>query len=205
MAVWVKLNSIQFIEIQGKLKKYHPGDWAFVGRQTAERWEAQGLATRPNGKINIPAGAGAWVRGLAVPGCRVLEALPHVKDDGSNCLPYPKTMVWDPSLGCRTELLGVGFRLLERWQIAAPLMSYEQLACHIGMDEDRARTQVVIRDLRVPVYDTRLMFVRRCAETMELIRRWLEDDEGDERLTFLRSLYTVKPVICALPTSWVRI
>jgi hypothetical protein len=204
VAVWVKLKSIQFVERQGKLERHNPGDWVHVGRQTAERWIAQGLATRPNGKIDIPAGAGVWLRGLAVPGCQVLESLPFVEDDGSNCLPYPRTMVWNPALGCRTELLSVGFRLLERWQMAAPLLSYEQLACHIGSDEDRVRTQAVIRDLRVPVYDTRLMFIRRCAETMELVKRWLEDDEGDERLSFLRALYAVKPVICALPTSWMR-
>ena len=202
MAVWVKLKTIQFIEKQGKIVRCNPGDWAYVGRQTAERWIAQGEAWQPNGEISVPAGAGAWVRGLAVPNCRVLDTLPYIEDDGqSNALPYPRTLIWNPALKIRHELLGVGFRLLDKWQIAAPLLSYDTLACHVADEANRERTQAVIRDLRVPVYDTRLMFVRRCAETVELIDRWLSDDR-DETMAFLRALYVVKPMICALPTTW---
>ncbi len=202
MAVWVKLKSVQFIEIDGKLCKHHPGDWVYVGRQTAERWIAQGEAWRPSAEITVPSGAGVWLRGLAVPGCKTLETLAYVEDDGkSNALPYPKTLVWNPALKMRHELLGVGFRLLERWQVAAPLLSYDTLACHVGDEQDRARAEAVVRDLRVPVYDTRLVFVRRCAETVELVERWLADD-GDETLALLKAVYAVKPMICALPTSW---
>ena len=203
MVVCVKLKAIKDIEIKGEMRRCYPGDWVDVGRQTAERWIAQGEAWRPSGEITVPSGAGVWVRGLAVPGCKVLEALPYIEDDGkSNALPYPRTLVWDPVLGCRHELLGVGFRLLNRWQVAVPLLSYEVLAYHLGDDEDRVRTEAIIRDLRVPVYDTRMIFVRRCAETVELVTRWLEDGSGDERLAFSRAVYAVKPVICALPTSW---
>ena len=51
MAVWVKLKTIQHVEVQGKIKSYNPGDWVHVGRQTAERWIAQNWAWRPNGEI----------------------------------------------------------------------------------------------------------------------------------------------------------
>jgi hypothetical protein len=200
--VWVKLKAIKTIEVAGETKRLHPGDWVSVGRGLAERWVLAGEAWRPNDDLTAPPGAGVLVRGQPNPGCRVLETLPHTQ--GGDHLPYPKTLVWDPALGCRAELLGVGFRLLEKWLVAAPLYSYDQLACHVGDEDDRERTRAVVRDLRVPLYDPRMVFVRRCAETVKLMAIWNEERRRgrDERLALLRAIYQAKPVICALPVSW---
>jgi hypothetical protein len=202
VAVWVKLKSIQHIEIQGEMNHFYPGDWVEVGRQQAELWEATGEAWIPTAELTMPPGAGVLVRGTPNPGCKVLEALPHIT--GVNHLPYPRTLVWDPALGCRLELLAVGFRLLDKWQVAAPLYSYDQLACHLGDEADRERTAAVVRDLRVPVYDERLVYVRRHPETQAFMRVWNEEREAGEdgRLALLRALYRCKPVVCALPTTW---
>jgi len=96
------------------------------------------------------------------------------------------------------------FKLLQRWQVAIPLWNYETLAAQVGTEEERERTKAVIRDLRVPLRDTRLVFMRRCAQTRELTNVWREEltNSTDERLAFLRALYRIKPVICDLPASW---
>jgi hypothetical protein len=103
----------------------------------------------------------------------------------------------------RPDLFQAGFNLLARWQAAAPLWSYTELACHVGSEADREATKAVIRELRVPLYDTRVLFVRRCDDTRRLIELWLaECKRGDARLAFLRAMYQVKPVLCALPAQW---
>jgi len=68
-------------------------------------------------------------------------------------------------------------------------------------DEMRTYTQKVVRDLRVPLYDIRFMVMRRCENTRRLLEVW--EGEGEyTRLSFLRSLYRVKPLVLALPCTW---
>jgi len=119
------------------------------------------------------------------------------------CVPYAKTMIWYPQADVRLDLVSVGLRLLERWEIAVPLVSYTVLANTVGTDEDRERTEAVIRDLRVPVYDPRLVFVRKGTAGEETIMRW-QADNGNMLLAFLRALYAVKPLVCALPQEWIN-
>lgn len=125
---------------------------------------------------------------------------------GAPSLPYPQTLLWDTNTPLRTELMMVGFhRLTTGWQVAAPIWRYRRLANGIGTEEDRQRTQAVVHDLRMPVYDTGLVYVRRCPQTKALIDQWLaERKEGDsDKLAFLRALYVTKPIICALPVTWI--
>ena len=121
-------------------------------------------------------------------------------------LAFSRSLLWDGKVHLRLDLLPVGFHRLTRgWQIAAPLWKYQQLARDIGTQEARARTEEVIHDLRVPVYETGLMYIRRCTQNRRLIWLWREDCKAtgdDEKLCFMRALYQVKPTMCALPTSW---
>jgi hypothetical protein len=87
-------------------------------------------------------------------------------------LRFARTLVWDTRLAFRAELVSVGLRLLDTWDAAIPLWSYEQLAQHVGTAEARARTQAVVRDLRVPLYDTRLVFIRRNRAGEALVEAW---------------------------------
>jgi len=87
-------------------------------------------------------------------------------------LPCNFALILNGLRGFRLDLMANGFQLLERWQMAAPLWSYTELACHIGSEADRAQTKAIIRDLRVPVYDVRAVFVRKCDETAEVLRQW---------------------------------
>jgi len=100
-------------------------------------------------------------------------------------------------------MIPVGVSLLDKWQVAAPLWDYEKLACHVANEPAREATKAIIHDLRVPLYDTSLIFVKRCGDTERLIEAWDWSADGDEdRLAFLRALYEVKPLILALPITW---
>jgi hypothetical protein len=120
-------------------------------------------------------------------------------------LTYPRTLFWDTSLDLRFDLLAIAFHRLETgWQVAAPLWKYEQLASDIGSADARARTQAVIHDLRVPVYETRAVMLRRCSDTERLLEQWKAERASgdDDRLCFMRAMYVCQPALCALPVGW---
>lgn len=212
--MWVQLKSVQYIEVAGKLATYHPGDWVNVGRQQAELWVRSGLACVPseNGseQAMIAGNAGAIIVVAETDKFeraeRVLEPYKERLKilEGAPLPIFKRTMIWETSLKFRRELVPVGLNLLDKWQIAIPLCNYNTLACHIGDEEEREQTKAVIRDLRVPLYETRLMFVRQCPEIEKLLKLWQTDvkDGCNERLSFLRALYVTKPYILALPTVW---
>lgn len=102
------------------------------------------------------------------------------------------------------DLVPAGFHFLERWDAACPLWRYGVLAADLGTEAERAQTRVLIRDLRVMVYAPELLFVRRSTEGMALLGQWRQECgvDGEPRLAFLRALYQVKPLFCALPANW---
>lgn len=208
--MWIKLKSVQYISQNGRLVKHIPGEWVQVGKQTALNWIATNQAERPDmPQMNALPGCGivspdkARVQAL-FPGLDVKEGRPE--------LAFPRTLCWDPVAKLRRELLGTGFQLLDTWEVAAPLGSYETLARDIGTEAERSLTEVIIRDLRAPFYDIRVLFVKRCPTTRALLAAWADErlaaesnggQQADERLAFLRALYRVKPLVLALPVTWV--
>ena len=93
---------------------------------------------------------------------------------------------------------------LDKWDIACPLYNYDALALDEGTEEEREQTLDVIHDLRVLLYDTRLIFAKKCKQVDQLLTLWREDVNNgkNERLSFLRAIYIVKPLILALPSTW---
>ena len=214
--MYVKLLVTKSIEINGKVTTFRPGDWVDVGRQSAMVMVSRNEATIPNTeKLASLLPKDAVVHFTKdTPKARQYETrLQNMSlsvdftGSDSNLLSHSYNLIAFPSAIAHLELIPVGFRLIEKWQVAAPLGSYEEMAIHIGTEEDRDLTKEVIRDLRVPWYDTRLLFVRRCSDTKSLFEAWNAEKrklngKTDSRLAFLRALYRVKPVICALPTTW---
>lgn len=216
--MWVQLRAIKRIEVSGVLQHFRPGDWVEVGKQTALRWIAAEEAWIPTfdpadfvipGKVGIlcvgdgdggpQADASATQLGAYSPTIGVTTGTletPH---------PWSKTLLWDGRTPIRPELLVVGFGLLDTWQMAAPLVSYDLLAANIGSDEDRQRTLAVIHDLRVPVYNPGFVFVSDTQDTESLMRVWCEEQAsgGHSYLAFLRAIYRAHPLILPLPASWV--
>jgi hypothetical protein len=207
--MWVRLKAIQRGYRQGKLVPYRPGDWNDVGKQTALLWLSRGDAEIPTFRnSSLVAGeAGVVIRAPSVEPYQAqfsLTKLDLLLSVGEPCLAFQKTLIWEPGLLLRVELIGAGFGMLDTWEVAAPLYSYDELAVHIGTDEERARTQAVVRDLRIPLYDTRLIFARNCENAKRLFDAWTNEREGstDERHAFMRAFYKVKPLMLALPATW---
>lgn len=209
MGVWVQLRTVKQLEIGGKPKRFAPGDWVEVGKQAAMLWQADGSAFIPvkAEAQTVPTGCSVAIIGgdNRSQFTHMSLQLDNVQVSNAVVLLSPRTLNWEISYRVRMELVPVGFHLLEKWQVAAPLWSYTELARDVGGDKERQATEKVIRDMRVPLYDTRLLFLRRCAETEALLEKWATEQaahNGDKRLSFLRALYQVKPIICALPAEW---
>jgi hypothetical protein len=215
MPVWVQLRTCKTIERNGVSHSYQAGERISVEKHDAMKWVALGDAVLMDTITgDLPSNAGI----VATAGRPQIEKIVRAIDsetqivDTLGPLQWSRTLIWDSSARLRPDYINIGFNLLARWQVAVPLWSYTELACHISTEADRERTRAVIRELRVPVYDTRLVFVRRCSDTMALIDAWMQEREAggggvdaernDDKLAFHRAMYKVKPVLCALPVSW---
>lgn len=198
--MWVQLLVCKQIEIYGEPCNLHPGDWVEVGKQQARRWISNGDVTVPKrgAAHSIPNMAGVVVPSVTDAVTKALLPLGLDVTEGGASLQYGLTLIWNPKVPLTTKQLHDGFGLLDIWQIAVPLLDYERLACHIGSDEERELTAEIIPDLRIPLYDSRVVFVRRCAATEELVSLW--QGKGDH--AFLRALYQTRPLILALPKLW---
>lgn len=208
--MWVQLLTIKQITINGSNRQFYPGDCVEAGKQTALLWISQGEARALDSRQLevLDAQCGVLIRGgnteHAEQITRKYGILGTALGD-ARCV-FARTLIWTPGLRLRYELLPVGFSLLERWDVLVPLASYEEMALDIGDDNDRANTKSVIRDLRVPYYDPRLLFVKNSRAGRDLLACWTIESKlgSDERLAFLRALYHVKPLVLALPKSWLK-
>jgi hypothetical protein len=208
--MWVKLLVRKHLEINGKPQTKEAGDWVDVGKQTALAWLAANEA-----EINAE-----HLPELMMPGCGIFVlngsveqggALLSAIGDGGDIacgiepdMPWTYSLVWTPDYPILPRYAPAGFNQLQTWAVACPLWSRTQLACHVGSEEDKERTAAALPDLRVPLYDYRLLFLRRGPETMSLLEAWADEraSDGDELHAFLRALYAVKPRILALRDGW---
>lgn len=210
--MWVQLLKHQRIEEMGIIKSYNPGDWIEVGKQTALLWITQGIAKNP--KIDLSKEYVDSTSGIVIVNTINNRLLDNIKQDIKHLdhyithkpeLIYSENMIWSNGVNIKRELVPIGFKLLKNWQMAIPLYDYDTLAIHLGSDEDRSYVKSVIHDLRVPVYNTNLIFVNRCDETRQLFEQWELEQQivKNMALSFHVAMYKVKPILCALPTSWV--
>jgi len=210
--IWIRcLTIVRSTDQHGRPSVYHPGDWAKVGKHEARQLVAQGSAEIPNVQTRQTAydwyDCGVVLRGNTAPGRAALEKhYPGLNvTNGGLDLTYSRNLLWDATSKMNMRFLPVGYeRMVNGWQMAVPLVDYDLLATDIGTEEERAYTKSIIRDLRVPVYDTNIIFAVRCNDVQAWLDSWKQEQKkgGDIRLSFLRALYITKPIICALPVTW---
>jgi hypothetical protein len=200
--MWVQLVTVQYVADHGRTVARHPGDWVEVGKQQALAWVASGQAKAIGAASKeLFTDCGILVK---EPAPTLFGPVPMTIDRLQTALLYPKNMLWDGKTKMPPHLLAVGFNLLETWEAAIPLLSYETLAANVGSDSDRAKTASVVKDLRVLLYEPGVMFLRDCPACHELLERWAhERDGGNAHLAFLRALYATPLTVCALPTTWI--
>jgi len=205
--VWVKAKSIVRVEEQGSLVTYYPGDWCQMGKQQAREYLSRNQVEilRPVVLQSVQDLHDCAIflvnENMAEPDLSFFTAsfpgVPVRKYEGwPECNRF---LLWNRSANLRRDLILTGFKLLEKWQLAVPLLDYDTLAESIGTEQEQQETAAIIHDLRVPIYDCRVLFVRQCKETRKLFELW----NGEGQLSFLQALYQSRPVVNALPPTWV--
>lgn len=198
-------------QIDGRI--YHRGDWVDIGKQTALKWIAEGSAiARGIEKIEIESDCGILARGadnairFRLGRSGVKANIETVGMAAAPRLPFPRTLLWQDETNLRLDLVPAGFYFLTRWEMAIPLVNHEVMAEGLGSEVDRERTRAVIHDLRVPVYRTDVIFAKDCLAARLVLELWQRERVGnaEERLALLRALYRVKPLLLALPMTWVE-
>lgn len=131
---------------------------------------------------------------------------------GELALPYDYTILWEPSLPITIQALEMGLMRLsgaelaseDSWEALATLISLSTLAGDVGSPEEQEKTKEAIGDLRLPVYDTRLLWIRKTPATEGLIEAWAAElaEGADEQHAFLRALYASRIMMCTLPPGW---
>jgi len=205
--MWVELVSSKQVEHGGKKKVYHAGDRTSLSMFHALQWINEGCAKPLDSMVmttGVPRDGGI----IATAQSEQTEAAKRLKFEvaiGVPALIWTRTMLWDVSAQLRIDLLSAAFMWLSWWECVIPLWSYTELAFSMGDEVERKYTKSIVRDLRVPVYDPRVMWLRKCPDCTELLKVWSEEKSKgkDERLALLRALYIVKPVVCAAPASWI--
>jgi hypothetical protein len=198
--------------VAGKKRMYYGGDWVDIGEQTAIRLITDGLARTSDPALLTNDFTGAGVLAYGEDKAQVEQAalllrklIPGlaVQTADEPKLSFSRNLFWNVACPVRPELVSAGLRLLRTWEIAAVVYSYDELASAHGTPEDRTKTAQKVHDLRVPVYDERLLFVKRCRVGQEFLKAWREES-GEPKLALLRSLYTVKALLCPLPVTWLK-
>lgn len=165
--------------------------------------------THPVLSARQEAHCGVLVRGEPSQGPPMLDKLPATY--GELGLPYGCTLIRTSGVKISRQAATKGFaRLLSSqdtnhaWEILAMLVDRNLLAAAVGSDEERARTLAEVGDLRLPVYDVRLLWVRRTEATKRLIAKWAAEVKrgADEQHAFLRALYKERAMVCTLPPDW---
>jgi len=214
MSMFVKLLKPRKHETNGVMKDYKAGDWIEVGKQTANMWIQQGLAELKGYDplkeyVDLTAGivlVGEVNRKLLSNIQQDIKGIEHTKSDKPEML-YSENMIWSNGVNIKREVVGVGFNLLKKWQVAIPIYDYEKLAVHQKMTKKETEyIESVIHDLRVPIYNTNLIFIRRSSETKALLEQWIQEQKliEDVNLAFQVAYYKCKPTLCALPVDWIK-
>jgi hypothetical protein len=138
------------------------------------------------------------------------HALPVIVASDMTTWPFERALLVGPKAAVPWQLVEAGYHLVTLWDAAAALMvgdddQHVRLAADIeGTDTERKRTVKLLGDLRVPIYASELLFVRRSEMTIDLIETWRAEmvHGPEERLAFLRAFFLTKPKLCALPSIW---
>lgn len=217
----VRIKTVKHIRRGGVQKSYVPGDIVEVGKQTAVEWILNGSAEDPFSHLGPPPVQGPrsedyGLRILGVEGKVNLAPVGTLVHSltisyGPPALPCKHTLIWHPSKHISSNLINLGFyRVLEDaesevgWEMAAGLVSLDLLASQVGSDAEKAKTEALIGDLRLPVYESGLIWVRQCEKTELFMKLWNEElkAKADPQHSFLRALYASRVMLCTLPADW---
>jgi hypothetical protein len=199
------------ISINGSMKTYHIGDWVEVGKHDAKQWVADGSAEILRTDIKTStfdfADCGIVLTNGEYNPKRQAKIDIEIKK-APPFLQFSKTMLLDGNFKrINHNLIPIGFKMLDKFQICVPLHSYQELACNLGTEQEKKITQEIVHDLRCMVFEPRFMFVRRCPDMERLLKLFEKEKKRgkDVKLAFLRAMYQIKPLILHLPVTWIGV
>src|SRR3970282_2317566 len=106
--MYIQLLMHQNMDVDGKARPYHPGDWVDIGKQSALTLIARGdaRAVEPV-KFEAQAKAGIVLTSSAAQGRAHLARLKVdiAITDGQPRLEYERTIIWDAAVPLRVDLL----------------------------------------------------------------------------------------------------
>ena len=199
--------------IDGKRFTYHPGDWFQARNMEIKTRLAAGqiaiFADTGDARIFEPNECGIVtpVTSLRLDKLGAAANTLSITNSAEPIVPYLYTFYYTGGK-FREEMIPIAFELLRKWEMAIPIESFNILASSIGSREEKAYTLEIIGDLRIPVYDVKQVYFRKCSATFALVECWKEemarftDPVSDKRMAFLRALYLNPLLILALPPSW---
>lgn len=213
---WVRVVHTVSYDKDGVAEIAYPGDWVEIGKHQARRWLAQGRVEipRPDRReafVDFER-SGVVVRSESQPSLLgfgdLSTRLPFVFGPLQD-IPFEFTMIWEPSLSVTSRGVEVGLSRCresgsEGWELLAMLVDEMTMAADVGGEEERARSELVIHDLRVPVYEPRLIWVHKSLATERFVQAWASElgEGAEEHHAFLRALYQSGVVVRALPSNW---
>jgi len=204
----VQMLTTQKLDRAGEVKTLRPGDFVNISRALAELWVREKKARSATNSDSVDpavfADAGFLLCGEAVGSDYFAQSGVPVASESADCLPFPKTIRVSSKNFLDWERLACGVKLLNTWDCAIPLFPPSLLAAQVGEEQQRDQALAVLHDLRIPVYDPALMFLKQGGPCTALLYAWREEQErvGDQVLALLCALYRTPLFLCPLPSTW---
>lgn len=209
---WVKAVRVIKRERDGVRETFQPGDWLQVQPRDLLRYQAEGKIKTPGDILKATFDfSHAGVLRLGNTHILPLGDFGISQEAGDYpALPWKYTLI-TARMAVNVQNAALGFLRIEAhdgydaFEMAAQLKSGYPLAESAGTPEERALTLATLGDLRIPMYDTSLLWVRRTEATLDLIGAWTEELKAgaDRDQAFLRALYTRRVLLATLPPEWV--
>lgn len=217
--VWLQAQVVIRVSEGGRPKDYYPGDWFQTGKHHARQLIAAGDAVIPKVSTRLEVQGfercGVVVRSEQEVSLESFDNLAeHLRFEyGPPAVPFDYTLIWKPPAVISKQAAEMGLARLqdfdgeeggEPWAMLAMLTAENAIAAYTGSRAERDKTERMIGDLRLPVYATDLLWVRRTEATVRVIEVWADElmERADEQHAFLRALYGQPVMMCTLPPNW---
>lgn len=201
----------------GQRVTYQPGDWFECRNAELLRLQAEGkILTAPDilrATFDFTRAEILWRGAPAILGVLGAYGIAErvARDPADLRLEREYTLIAQPGAITAPTTAALGFLRVEArdgydaWDGAGCLMDGQPLARDYGSAVEQARTLAAAGDLRLPLYDTGLLWLRRTPATDELIAAWAAElaDAADPAHAFARALYTRRVLWFTLPPRWV--
>lgn len=119
-----------------------------------------------------------------------------------------QVVIIDGAVSLSSILLHQGFKWLDHWEVIVPFRPYHELAEDFVKGKSKKSVkQLNIGDLRVPVFDPKLIFMRTTPRAKRLWHTYnaMKQQGWDYRIAFLAAVWEHKPHLKPLPAQrWLK-